>query len=69
ADTIYLWLSEQPYSFGEDLDRERRAGYAADRSAIGIELTCVSMGVDLRDLPARDEIARLLSSLNIEVFA
>jgi uncharacterized protein YuzE len=69
ADAIYVSLSDQSYSFGEDLDRERRVDYAADRSAIGVELTCVSMGVDLRDLPARDEIASLLSSLDIRVFA
>lgn len=69
ADAIYVILSEEPYTFGEDLDRERRVDYAADRTPIGLELTCVRRGVDLRDLPARDELERLLSSLNIKVYA
>jgi hypothetical protein len=69
ADAIYVHLSEKPYAFGEDIDRERRIDYAADHTPIGVEITCVSGGVNLRDLPDRDEIAQLLASLNIRVFA
>ncbi len=69
ADAIYVYLSEKPYAFGEDLDRERRIDYAVDRTPIGVEITCVSGGVNLRDLPDREQIARLLASLDIRVFA
>lgn len=69
ADAIYVYLWEKPYAFGEDLDRERRIDYAVDRTPIGVEITCVSGGVNLRDLPDREQIARLLASLDIRAFA
>ena len=69
ADAIYVHLTDKPYAFGEDLDAERRVDYADDRSPIGVELTCVSHGVDLSGLPVRDEIARLLEQLRIKVLA
>src|SRR3970040_1699221 len=54
ADAVYIRLSEKDYSYGEELDRERRIDYAADGTPIGIELLCASTGVDLRDLPEQD---------------
>ena len=69
SDAVYLRLSDAPYAFGEDLDRERRIDYAADGTPIGVELTCVSSGVDLRDLPHRDEIDRALRGLGVRVLA
>ncbi len=69
ADAIYIYLSDERYAFGEDLGRERRVDYAADRTPIGVELTCVSHGVDVSDLPAREEISELLARLNIKVYA
>lgn len=66
---MYIYLAEKPYAFGEDLDRERRVDCAADRTPIGIELTCLSRGVDLRDLPSRDAVTALLAGLHIKVFA
>jgi uncharacterized protein YuzE len=69
ADAIYVYLSEKPYAFGEDIGKERRVDYAADRTPIGVELTCVSHGVDLADLPARDELAELLTGLHVKLYA
>ena len=69
ADAIYVYLSEKPYAFGEDIRKERRIDYAADRTPVGIELTCVSEGVDLADLPARDALAELLTELHIKLYA
>jgi uncharacterized protein YuzE len=67
ADAIYVYLSEKEYAHGEDLNPERRVHFAKDGSPIGVELTCVSHGVHLADLPAVDEISRLLASLNIKI--
>ncbi len=69
ADAIYIRLSEKPYSHGEDLDRERRIDYAIDGTPVGVELLCVSTGVDLRDLPEQKAIAELLARHHIKVLA
>ncbi|MBI2912362.1 MAG: DUF2283 domain-containing protein [Chloroflexi bacterium] len=69
ADAIYIRLSDMAYSYGEELDRERRVDYAADGTPVGVELTCVSTGVDLRDLPQQKVIADLLAKHRIKVLA
>ena len=69
ADALYVWLSSEPYAFGEDIDKERRIDYDANRRPRGVELLNVSGGVELDGLPNRDEIGRLLGKLKIRVFA
>ena len=69
ADAVYIRLSDKDYSYGEELDRERRIDYAADGTPIGVELLCVSTGVDLRDLPEQRAIAELLAKNRIKVLA
>ena len=69
ADAIYIRLSDKEYSYGEELDRERRIDYAADGTLVGVELLCVSTGVDLRDLPQQKAIAELLAKHRIKVLA
>jgi uncharacterized protein YuzE len=67
ADAVYIKLSERPYAFGEDIDHERRVDYAEDGTPIGIELLCVSEGVDLSNLPCPDEVTAALRQLGIRV--
>ena len=67
ADAVYVKLGDQPYAFGEDIDHERRVDYAADGTPIGIELLCVSEGVDLSHLPHVDEVSAALRQLGIRV--
>jgi hypothetical protein len=62
-------LSDEQYAYGEELDPERRIDYAADGTPIGVELLCVSEGVDLRNLPENAEISKLLSRHRIKVLA
>ena len=69
ADAVYIRISEKPYAYGEELDPERRIDYAADGSPVGIELLCVSTGVDTRDLPEQAEVAKLLASHRIKLLA
>lgn len=69
ADAIYIYLSDAPYAYGKDLDTERRIDYAEDGTIRGVELTCVSHGVNLDDLPYAKEIERLLRDKNIKIFA
>jgi len=69
ADAMYVTLRNLPYGYGEDIDHERRVDYAADGKPIGIELLCVSRGVNLDDLPERLAVGRLLQVANIKVYA
>ena len=69
ADAIYITLAKAPYAYGKDLGAERRVDFAADGTPIGVEITCVSAGVEVEDLPRSAEIAKLLGRRNIKVYA
>ena len=69
ADAVYIRLSDKDYSYGEELDRERRIDYSADGTPVGVELLCVSTGVDLRNLPEPRALAALLAKHRIKVLA
>lgn len=65
ADALYIYLSDAPYAYGEELAPERRVDFAADGVPIGVELTCLREGVDLAGLPQAADIAALLAELRI----
>jgi uncharacterized protein YuzE len=67
ADAIYIRLNEALYAYGDDLDAERRIDYADDRRPVGIELLCVSTGVDLQGLPEKQVISDLLANHGVDV--
>ena len=67
GDAIYIYLSEKPYAYGTDLDDDRRIDYASDNTPIGVELLCVSDGVNLDSLPRIDEIAEVLEDEGIKI--
>ena len=51
ADAIYIKLTDMPYASGRDLDDLRRIDYDSNGNPRGIELLCVSGGVNTDDLP------------------
>ena len=69
ADAIYILLSDEPYSYGKDLDNERRVDYDAKGNPRGIELLCVSTGVITDNLPERAKVEKLLGDRGIKVYA
>jgi uncharacterized protein YuzE len=69
ADAVYVHLSDAPYAYGKDLDTERRVDYDASGKPRGIEITCVSHGVNLDGLPGSKEMERELRIKNIRIFA
>lgn len=69
ADAVYIHLSDAPYAYGRDLDDERRVDYSSDDKPIGIELLCVSQGINLDDLPEQAKVAELLGDKHIRVLA
>jgi len=68
ADAVYIYLSDKPYAYGKDLDDERRIDYASDDTPIGVELLCVSKGVNLNGLPHVDEIAEVIEAKGIGIY-
>jgi uncharacterized protein YuzE len=69
ADAIYILLSNEPYSYGKDLDDERRIDYDADDNPRGIELLCVSEGVITDNLPERAAVEKLLGDKGVKIYA
>ena len=69
ADALYIRFADRPYAYGRDLDDERRVDYDEAGTPIGVELLCVSSGVDLHDVPHGDEIADALRPLGIKELA
>ncbi len=66
ADAIYILLSDAKYSYGANLDHERRIDFAEDGTPVGIELLCVSEGVNLDDLPEQAQIVGFLEGKHIK---
>lgn len=69
ADAIYIKLTNEPYSYGKDLDVLRRVDYDSDDNPRGVELLCVSNGVITDNLPNRTAIEQALEDKGIKVFA
>ncbi len=69
ADAIYITLSNMPYAHGKDLDDLRRIDYGTDDNPKGVELLCVSAGINTDDLPDKGEIERALRDRGIKVYA
>lgn len=68
ADAIYIKLGDKRYAYGKDLDDLRRIDYASYNTPIGVELLCVSEGVNLYGLPHKDEIAVILKHNGIRSY-
>lgn len=68
ADAAYIYLSDEPYAYGRDLDDLRRIDYASYNTPIGVELLCVSKGVNLYGLPRKGEIAEILERNGIRAY-
>jgi len=68
-DAIYIRFTEMPYAYGRDLDEERRIDYDINGNVRGVELHCISMGVDLHDLPRTNEIAGILKGIGVREYA
>ena len=69
ANAVYIHLNDKPYAYTKPLDDIRYIDFASDNTVIGIELLCVSDGVNLDDLPDQAKIAKLLEGEHIKVFA
>jgi uncharacterized protein YuzE len=70
ADAIYIYLTDHAFGHTKELDSCRRIDYDTEGAPSGIEFLCVSKGVNLRNLPFRNEIERLIADEDgIKVYA
>ncbi len=68
ADAVYISLRNLPYSYGKDLDDERRIDYASDNQPIGVELLSLRRGVNVHGLPNEQEIIDVLDEHKIPIY-
>jgi len=68
ADAVYVQFSSRPYGWGRELDDWRRIDYASDDQPIGVELLCVSNGVNIDQLPYWESIGEALADRGIRVY-
>lgn len=69
ADAIYITLSNNAVSYTKSLDDARVIDYDSNGDPRGIELLCVSQGVETQSLPFQDEIAKFLTDKHVKMFA
>ena len=64
ADALYVLFQDRPSARTQTLDDIRLVDWADDGSLVGVEFLYVSDGVDLRGVPAADQVARVLRDLH-----
>jgi uncharacterized protein YuzE len=69
ADAVYVEVSDEPVASTVGLDAQRILDYNAYGEIVGMEFLGVHHGVDLSNLPHRDELARYFCEHQIRVIA
>jgi uncharacterized protein YuzE len=69
ADAAYVRVKDAPVNSTRELDSQRMVDYDEQGEIVGIEFLAVARGVDLSDLPYRDELSRLFDEHHIPIFA
>ena len=69
ADALYVYLTEGDVGRTRILDDRRIIDLAADGRVLGIEFVDASTGVDLKEIPFKDEVEQLIHDFHFRVFA
>ena len=69
ADAVYVEVRDEPVASTVGLDAQRILDYNAYGEIVGMEFLGVHCGVDLSNLPHRDELARYFCEHQIRVIA
>ncbi|MBI1886476.1 MAG: DUF2283 domain-containing protein [Chloroflexi bacterium] len=67
ADAIYVRLTEETVTRSVSIDDARIIDYSADGGVVGIEFLGVSGAVDLRDIPRRPTVEKLIGQLGQDI--
>ncbi len=67
ADAVYIQFLDEPIGYTEELDDNRLIDRTLNPGkVVGIDLSSVSKGVNLKGLPEIDTIGRILTGLGIK---
>ena len=69
ADALYITLLDEPCAYTKTIDDVRLIDYSVGHEPIGIELLCVSEGIDLTGIPHADEISVALAGRSFKIYA
>jgi len=69
ADAVYVRLSTNLVARTQELDEQRIANYDQRGEMVGIEFLGVSQGVEIQNLPHREELERLFVEHHIPIYA
>jgi uncharacterized protein YuzE len=69
ADAVYVEVSDEPVASTVGLDAQRILDYSAYGEIVRMEFLGVHRGVDLSNLPYRDELASYFDEHQIRVIA
>jgi len=69
TDAVYVQLLDEPIGYTEELDDDRLIDRTLNPGkVVGIDLSSVSKGVNLKGLPESETIGKILAGLGIEVY-
>jgi uncharacterized protein YuzE len=70
ADALYVYLSAgNEVTLTRELDSSRMIDYAPSGAVHGVEFLDVSEGIDLRDIPERETIEKIVEEYHIRILA
>ena len=69
ADALYVYLSEGDVARTRIPDDRRIIDLAADGRVLGIEFVDASAGVDLKDIPSKQQVEGLIRDFHFHIFA
>jgi uncharacterized protein YuzE len=69
ADAVVIVFGDEPVGWSRQLDPDRRIDYGEDGGVVAVAFERVSWGVELRDLPSRALVGRLLAEHCVKTIA
>ncbi len=69
ADAVYVYFTRNEVDRTDEVSSQVYVDYDANGDPVGIEFLDVSDGIDLNDIPRRDDVARLLEGRDFRIYA
>ncbi len=69
ADAVYVYFSRNEIDHTDEITDQINVDYDAQGEPVGVEFLDVSDGIELNDVPRRDDVAKLLDQGHFRVYA
>lgn len=69
ADAVYVYFTRNEIDHTDELSESTNVDYDANGDPVGVEFLDVSDGIDLGDVPRREDVIKLLNEGHFPVFA